>query len=206
MNYTTRLKRHNKAMTLMDTPNLIISARQLGFGRIDFDALHAYFVQRTGLIRGYAYAPENYSGLNRRLKRLGFEVISRSANGAKSQNGGEHNLDVELAVDMVLFSPYIDQVILLSGDGDFTYAVQAVQRRGVWATVVSPEPTEEGNRTSLRLIEAADEFVALGDVLRESQGQARDPLIHKRKVPELIREVSSSGKGANQVGVRRQAA
>lgn len=57
----------------------------------------------------------------------------------------------------------------MSGDGDFTYAVQVMRRRGVWATMVSPEPTEERNRTSLRLIEAADEFVNLGDVLREIQ-------------------------------------
>ena len=70
----------------------------------------------------------------------------------------------------------------------------------------SPEPTEEGNRTLLRLIEAADEFVDLGDVLREIQGGTRDPLIHVRKVLEPTQGVNSSAKGANQVGVRRQAA
>ena len=206
MNCTMRLRRHSKAMMLMDMPNLINSARELGFRRIDFSAFHAYFAQRTGLIRAYAYAPESYGGLNRELKKLGFEVIGRSANGTKSQNGGEHNLDVELAVDMVLLSPYIDQVILLSGDGDFTYAVKVVRRRGVWATVISPEPTGEGNRTSRQLVEAADEFVALEDVLREIHERPRDSLIHMREVLELTQGASSSGKGANQAGVRRQAA
>jgi len=201
-----RLRGHSRAMALMDMPNLINSARELGFRRIDFSALHAYFAQRTGLIRAYAYAPESYSGLNRQLKQLGFEVIGRSANGNKGQNGSEHNLDVELAVDMVLFSPYIDQVILLSGDGDFTYAVQVVRRRGVWATVISPEPTGEGNRTSRQLIEAADEFVSLEDVLREIHEGPRDSLIHMREVFEPGQGASSSGKGVNQAGGRHQAA
>jgi len=106
---------------------------------------------------------------------------------------------------MVLLSPYIDQVILLSGDGDFTYAVQVVRRRGVRVTVVSTEPTEEGNRTSRRLIEAADEFVNLKDVLEEVKRPSRDLLAHVTKVIEPTQGTKPNGNGAKPMPVGPQA-
>jgi uncharacterized LabA/DUF88 family protein len=41
---------------------------------------------------------------------------------------------VELAVEL---AEHVDQIVLFSGDGDFYPLVEAVQRRGVYVTVVS---------------------------------------------------------------------
>ena len=47
------------------------------------------------------------------------------------------NMDVELAVDVLEMAPYLDHIVLFSGDGDFRRLIEAVQRRGVRVTVAS---------------------------------------------------------------------
>jgi uncharacterized LabA/DUF88 family protein len=47
-------------------------------------------------------------------------------------------MDIELAVDAMELAAHVDQIVLFSGDGDFRSLVEAVQRRGVRVTVVSP--------------------------------------------------------------------
>ena len=51
-------------------------------------------------------------------------------------------MDIELAVDAMELTNYIDQMVLFSGDGDFRSLVAAVQRRGVRVTVVSTIATQ----------------------------------------------------------------
>ena len=46
-------------------------------------------------------------------------------------------MDIELAVGAMELADHVDQIVLFSGDGDFRSLVEAVQRRGVKATVVS---------------------------------------------------------------------
>ena len=46
-------------------------------------------------------------------------------------------MHVELVVDAMALAEHVDQIVLFSGDGDFSSLVQAVQRRGVRVTVVS---------------------------------------------------------------------
>ena len=47
------------------------------------------------------------------------------------------SMDIELAIDVMEMSAYLDHVVLFSGDGDFRRLVEAVQRRGVRVSVVS---------------------------------------------------------------------
>ena len=47
------------------------------------------------------------------------------------------NMDIELAIDVMEMAPYLDHIVLFSGDGDFRRMVDAVQRKGVRVTVVS---------------------------------------------------------------------
>ena len=70
------------------------------------------------------------------------------------------NLDVELAVDMITMAPRLDKVMLFSGDGDFTYLVDTVQRFGIQVTVCSYKPF-----LSAELRRQCDEFLDLRSVL-----------------------------------------
>ena len=46
-------------------------------------------------------------------------------------------MDIEIAVDAMELAEHVDQMVLFSGDGDFRPLLEAVQRRGVHATVIS---------------------------------------------------------------------
>jgi uncharacterized LabA/DUF88 family protein len=68
----------------------------------------------------------------------GYTVVTKptkeliDATGRRKVKG---NRDIELAVDALELAPHLD--VLFSGDGDFRSLVKAVQRRCVFATVVS---------------------------------------------------------------------
>jgi uncharacterized LabA/DUF88 family protein len=49
----------------------------------------------------------------------------------------ERNLHIELAVNALELAKHVDQIVLFSGDGDFSSLDSAVQRRGVPVTIVS---------------------------------------------------------------------
>ena len=62
MNCTMRLRRHSKAMALMDMPNLMKSARELGVERIDFAN------NMAALIHGHAH-PAIVAAVTAQLER-----------------------------------------------------------------------------------------------------------------------------------------
>ena len=79
------------------------------------------------------------------------------------------NMDMELALDMLKLSPYIDHAYLFSGDGDFCRLLEEVQDRGVRATVVSSMRTQP-NMVSDALRRKADLFLELDDILPNLSG------------------------------------
>jgi hypothetical protein len=68
-------------------------------------------------------------------------------------------------------APHIDQMVLFSGDGDFTRLVEAVQRRGVRVVVVSTISTQPP-MVADELRRQADQFV---DIIELQNKIGRDP-------------------------------
>lgn len=71
------------------------------------------------------------------------------------------NVDVEIAVDMVSMSAHLDRVVLFSGDGDFTYLVDAMQRIGIFVTVCSHKPF-----ASSELRDKCNEFLEVAELTK----------------------------------------
>ena len=92
------------------------------------------------------------------MRRNGYRVIAKEliefADGSK-----KGNLDVEIAVDMMTLIGCYDTAVLVSGDGDLAYAVNAVSYRGVRIEVVSLR-----SMTSDSLINVADAYVDLEEI------------------------------------------
>jgi uncharacterized LabA/DUF88 family protein len=113
------------------------------------------------LIRASAYTGVDPENPNQRrfidfLRANGYKVVCKDIH--KYEGGRiKANLDIEMAVDIMLLSENLDVVVLVSGDGDFVRLVQAVQLRGVRCEVIS-----FGISTSNELIEAADSFTEIG--------------------------------------------
>ena len=153
----------------IDGANLYATARSLGFD-IDYRRLLKDYQSRGTLVRAFYYTAlvedQEYSSIRPLIDWLdynGFAVVTKpvkeftDATGRRKVKG---NMDIELAVDAMEIAPFINHMILFSGDGDFRSLVEAVQRKGVKVSVVSTVVTQPP-MVSDDLRRQADEFVDL---------------------------------------------
>lgn len=143
----------------IDTQNLYHSGKNLYHSKVNFGAILKDAVAGRQLVRAVAYviATEGgeEAGFFEALGKLGIETKVKDlqvfAGGAKKADW-----DVGLAVDAIKMSPKLDAVVIASGDGDFVPLVEYLKLSGLQVEVVS-----FGQSSSLKLKEAADEFVDL---------------------------------------------
>ncbi len=135
-----------KLALFIDGANTHAAARALGFD-IDYKRLLTEFQSRGTLVRAFYYTviveDQEFSALRPLIDWLdynGFTVVTKPAKEFDDGEGRrklKRSMRVELAVDAMEVAEQVDQIVLFSGDGDFSPLVQAVQRRGVHVTVVS---------------------------------------------------------------------
>ena len=92
----------------------------------------------------------------------GYSVITKPAKVWESQ-GIRHvkgNMDVEMVTDIVEMCPYVDRIILFTGDGDFRRIVEWAQSRGKIVTVISTIETRPPMIADI-LRRQADSFIEL---------------------------------------------
>ena len=156
----------------IDGANLHAAAKNLGFD-IDFKRLLEEFRKRGLLIRAYYYTTlvedQDYSPIRPLVDWLdynGFTLVTKPAKEFTDREGRKRfrgDMDIELAVDMLELAPRCDHMVLFSGDSDFAYLVEAVQRKGVRVTVVSSLKSQPP-MVSDDLRRQADSFVDLADL------------------------------------------
>ncbi len=175
----------------IDGANLYATARALDM-EIDYKSLRAYFSEKGRLIRSFYYTAiledQEYSPLRPLIDWLdynGFTLVTKPVKEFTDEHGRRKikgNMDIEIAVDMLNISEALDHVVLFSGDGDFRRLLEAIQRRGVRATVVSSNRTQP-SMIADELRRQADQFIDLEnlrDVIgRSSGGNSRQPDPHK---------------------------
>jgi uncharacterized LabA/DUF88 family protein len=166
----------------IDGANLYSTAKALGLD-IDYRKLLDLFGSQGRLVRAYYYTalpdePE-YSPLRPLVDWLdynGFALVTKSLKRYTEAHTGsvraKGNMDIEIAVDMLEMAPHLDHAVLFSGDGDFRYAVAAVQRRGVRVSVVSTLRSQPPMAAD-ELRRQADSFLELAD-LSPSIARPRD--------------------------------
>lgn len=146
----------------IDTQNLYHSAKNIYHARVNFGNVLKDAVSDRRLVRARAYAVTTESGEEKgffeALEKVGIEMRLKDlqvfAGGAKKADW-----DVGLAVDAITASPKVDTVIIFSGDGDFVPLVQYLQTHGGCQV----EVVSFGRSTSLKLKEAADDFLDLDE-------------------------------------------
>lgn len=151
-----------KIMIFIDGSNLFYTAQMMGI-EIDYLKLTETLVGRDKLIRVNFYAgidTENQlsAGWQYFMKRSGFKMITKPLQCFADGNR-KANCDVEMAVDMINLAHSFDTAILVSGDGDLTYAVQTLVNKGKQVEVL-------GNKmnTNDGLIQACDRFIDLESI------------------------------------------
>jgi uncharacterized LabA/DUF88 family protein len=163
LNYINR----GKVAIFVDGSNLFYAAVQLGI-EIDYFKLLHRLTAGSQLLRAFFYTGvdrgnEKQQGFLLWMCRNGYRVVSKDliqlADGSKKAN-----LDVEIAVDMLQLAGHYDTAVLVSGDGDLAYAVNAVAYQGARVEVVSLRAM-----TSDTLINVADCYVDLDEIKRDIQ-------------------------------------
>ena len=146
----------------VDVSNLFYSAKSAGV-EVNYCKLLSFATGGRHLIRACAYTgidPDNNS--QRKfidfLSANGYKVVCKDIH--KYETGRiKANLDIEIAVDMMLMAQNLDVVVLVSGDGDFARLVNAVQDKGVRFELVG-----FSNSTSNDLIQMADNFTEISTI------------------------------------------
>lgn len=152
----------DRIAVLIDGANLFYSASSLGI-EVDYARLLQTLVGNRRLLRSYFYTgvdPKNEKqrGFLLWLSRHGYRVVSKEL--ALDPDGSRRaNLHVEMAVDMMRLADHCDTITLLSGDGQLTYAVDALSYQGVRVELVSLQ-----SMTSDSLINLADRYTDLAEL------------------------------------------
>jgi uncharacterized LabA/DUF88 family protein len=151
----------------IDGINLFHTALQLGI-EIDYVKLLCRLTKGSRLLRAFFYtgvdtSNEKQQGFLLWMRRNGYRVVTKDIVPV-AENMKKPNLNVEIAVDMITLAPYYDTAVLVSGDGDLAYAVNAVSRLGSRVEVVSLRTT-----TSDSLIDVADYFIDFDSIKQHIQ-------------------------------------
>ncbi len=156
-----------KLAVFVDVQNIYYTTRDT-FGRsFNYRAFWQLLESKGDVVVANAYAIKRANDDQQRkfqdaLRHIGFDVklkpfISRSDGSAKG------DWDVGITIDVLKTASLVDEVILLSGDGDFDLLLQEVsQQHGVKTQVYGVEQL-----TARALIDSADTFIPIdGTLLR----------------------------------------
>lgn len=149
-----------KIAIFVDVQNIYYTCKQSLGGNFDYNAFWAQ-VQQLGHIE-YAYAYATYRGDDKQtqfqniLRAIGFDVklkpyIQRKDGSRKG------DWDVGITIDIMEAAKHVDEIVLLSGDGDFAILLGHLRHQyQVKSTVYGATKL-----TANLLIESCDRFVPI---------------------------------------------
>ncbi|MCF6434340.1 NYN domain-containing protein [Pseudoalteromonas sp. MMG022] len=153
-----------KIALFVDVQNIYYTCKQSLGKNFDYNAFWAHAKQLGDIEYAYAYA--TYRGDNKQtqfqniLRAIGFEVklkpYIQRADGSK-----KGDWDVGITIDMMETAKQVDEVILLSGDGDFAILLAHLRNQYGVSSRVYGAP----KLTSQLLMDSCDVFSAIDDAL-----------------------------------------
>ena len=171
----------NKSAVLIDLASLQALAAN-GGGTIDFQQLRDRLTGDATLVRATAYGTEHEGQPSPLLdlgglSRAGYKLVAKRLR--RRDDGTLYaSVHVEMTVDALDLTPYIDRLTLVTTDPDFVPLIEAVQRRGVRVQVVA-----SGAGRSQPLAAAADETLELDDLLSDVVRRERPRRDRRRPTP-----------------------
>lgn len=181
-----RFYKQEKLALFIDGANLYAAAKGLEFD-IDYKKLVSFFADKGRLIRAFYYTAlideKEYSPIRPLVDWLdynGYTMVTKPAKEFTDMNGEKRikgNMDIELAIDVMLMVDSLDHIVLFSGDGDFRRLVEAVQRKGVRVSVVSTVDTSP-SMIADELRRQADNYIDLSDLREYIERSVEDQHSH----------------------------
>ena len=173
---------------LVDGSNLYASVKALNFS-VDYKSLKSYF--GDDLLRAVYFTAMRPSDEQSTIKPMvdyleynGWMVIQKLTREFTDQVTGERktkgNMDIEIAVTAMEMAPYVTDIVLFSGDGDFRFLIEKLQAKGVKVTVVSTIRTNPPMCADI-LRRQADFFIDLKELQSELERDGHSRVITKSK-------------------------
>lgn len=162
-NASTPSKKPDTAI-FVDVQNIYYTTQHAFRRKFDYRKLWARLTAECNIVIANAYAIHRGDAqqlkFQNALKAIGFTVklkpfIQRSDGSAKG------DWDVGITIDVLDAVSALDQVVLLSGDGDFDLLLEHIKRKHGTNTVVFGVPP----LTSDSLIDSANQFRAIDETL-----------------------------------------
>ena len=166
-----------RCAVFIDGNNVFHSARQLGC-EVDYARLLTLLVgQDRELLRAFFYTgvdegADRQRGFLHWMRRNGFRVVQKPVKLERDGSRRAH-LEVEITTDMLSYADKIDLIILVSGDEDFAYPLNALAQKGVRVEVA-------GFRSAManKVMDAADRYIELDAMIdrfrKEGAGDDED--------------------------------
>jgi uncharacterized LabA/DUF88 family protein len=153
-----------KIAVFVDVQNIYYTTRDTYQRPFNYRKFWQQITEQGDIVVANAYATQRSDDAQHKfqkaLKHIGFNVklkpfIQRSDGSAKG------DWDVGITIDVLEIAPEVDQVILLSGDGDFDLLLQSISKRYQVNTQVYGVMALTANS----LINAADDFIPIDNDL-----------------------------------------
>jgi uncharacterized LabA/DUF88 family protein len=148
----------HKIGIFVDVQNIYYTTRDAFSRPFNYRQFYANLAAKNKIVCAYAYAidkgDQQQQKFQSALRHIGFEVklkpfIERSDGSAKG------DWDVGITIDILEHAPELDEVILLSGDGDFAILLDKVSSKYKCSSTVYG-----GNQlTANGLIKSASRFI-----------------------------------------------
>lgn len=158
----------NRTSIFVDGNNMFYAQQKNGWF-FDPRRILKYFTEPTDvrLINAFWYTglkdPQDQRGFRDALISLGYTVRTKILKEYYDDSSGRYsqkaNLDIEIVIDMFNTVDQYDQVILLSGDGDFERAIELLRSKNTHITVVSTE-----GMIARELRNATDQYIDLNKI------------------------------------------
>lgn len=154
----------NKIAVFVDVQNVYYTCRQAYGRQFNYRLFWQQLQQQGDIVLATAYAIERGDDQQRKfqdaLRHIGFEVklkpyIQRADGSTKG------DWDVGITIDVLQQAEQVDDIVLLSGDGDFALLLQAVRQRYACRSTVYGVP----GLTAHGLINSADRYEQITESL-----------------------------------------
>jgi uncharacterized LabA/DUF88 family protein len=125
----------------IDYQNLNLGIKSLGW-KLDFERFRVYIAEKYKVQKVYlflGYIKENEI-LYKRLKSFGYEIIFKPTVKYKRGSGYtvKGNIDIELAIQVLIEIENFDKCLIISGDGDFYSLVNYIFKKNKLYKILVP--------------------------------------------------------------------
>jgi len=119
--------------------------------------------EREGKIlwKAVAFVPkkESHENLINALSFQGWRVITKPVR-TLPDGSIKSNMDLDMAIEILQTSPYLEEIVLITGDGDFVPIIDLLSKMGKRVWVIG---TRKGS-VAIDLIRVSDKYINITDI------------------------------------------